>query len=149
MASARWLALLALALLLAGCGSGGAAAGATVSVYVAAPLCGEARAELAKRGAKAGEVKVRTVCLPAVEFDGKTDLAVAGRDARSATEDSTAVAFLEAPGPAARFSDSIVEAADIAWIGSGSGATAVRRVFRALEQAGSSSPRAEVLDEVG
>jgi hypothetical protein len=148
LARARWL-VLALALLSAGCGSGGAAAGATVSVYVAAPLCAEARAELAKAGGKAGELEVRAVCLRAADANGTANLAAAGGDARRATEDSTAVAFLEVGGPAAPFSRSIVEAADIAWVETGAGAAAVRRVLEALDKAGSSSPRAAVLDEVG
>ncbi|HET7507026.1 MAG TPA: hypothetical protein VFJ53_01590, partial [Solirubrobacterales bacterium] len=103
-------------LVAAGCGEGGAASGATVSVYMAAPLCGQAS------GGRAGDLKVRLVCLAPVERGGKVDLAAAGADARRATEDSTAVAYVEAPGPAADFSRSIVEAADIGWIETDSGA---------------------------
>ena len=135
--------------LVAGCGEGGAASGATVSVYVAAPLCTAARQELAKEGGEAGDLEVHVTCLPPVEGKGGADLATAGADARRATEDSTAVAYLEAPGPAAKFGQSIVESADIAWIETGSVEAAMRRVLRALEGRGSSSPRGAVLDQVG
>jgi len=129
-------------LIAAGCGEGGAASGATVSVYMAAPLCGQAS------GGPAGDLKVRLVCLPPVERRGKVDLAAAGAGARRATEDSTTVAFVEAPGPAAEFSHSIVDAADIAWIETGSGSQAMKRIFAALDE-DSSTPRQAVLDEVG
>jgi hypothetical protein len=143
-------ALLALALLVAGCGGSGASAGATVSVYVGAPLCEEAQAAVERAGGRAGDdLKVRAVCLPPVGSRGGISLAAAGANARRASEDSTAVAFLEAPGPAAGFSQPIVEAADIAWLETGSGSAAMRRVLVALGEAGSSSPRAAVLDEVG
>lgn len=126
----------------AGCGEGGAASGATVSVYMAAPLCGQAS------GGRAADLKVRLVCLAPVEKGGKVDLAATGADARRATEDSTAVAYVEAPGPAARFSRSIVESADLAWIEASSGSKAMQRIFSALE-GDDSAPRQAVLDEVG
>lgn len=144
MARARWLALLALALLPVGCGEGGASAGAAVSVYAVAPLCSEAK----KGAGRAGDLVVRVVCLPAVEAGGEADLAAAGANARRASEDSTSVAFLEAPGPAARFSQSIVEAAGIAWLETSSGSAAMHRIRGAVEGDGS-SPREKVLDEVG
>lgn len=127
----------------AGCGEGGAASGATVSVYVAAPLCGEAG-----KGGHAGDLEVRVVCLSPVEKEGQADLAAAGVDARRATEDSASVAYLEAPGLAARFGRTVVESADIAWIETSSASTAMHRVLAALE-GDSSSPRKAVLDEVG
>lgn len=142
-------ALLAFGGLGTGCGEGGAASGATVSVYVAKPLCADAQRELAKAGGGAGDLEVRAVCLAPVEAKGAADLAAAGADARRATEDSTAVAFLEAPGPAARFSRSVVGAANIAWVETSSGAVALRHVLRALGDAGSSSPREAVLKQVG
>lgn len=136
------LCLIALGIL-AGCGEGGAADGATVSVYAAAPLCREAG-----KGGRAGDLTVRVVCLPPVERGGEADLAVAGADARRATEDSTSVAYLEAPGPAAEFGRTVVESADIAWIETSSAAAAMHRILTALE-GDSSSPRKAVLDEVG
>lgn len=136
--------LLALCALLgaAGCGEDGASGGATVSVYMAAPLCQEAS------GGRVADLKVRLICLAAVERDGRADLAAAGAAARRATEDSTTVAYVEAPGPTAKFSRSIVEAADVAWIEADSGSNAMQRIFGALE-GDSSSPRQAVLDEVG
>lgn len=141
--------LVALALcgtLAIGCGEGGVAEGATVSVYVAAPLCQAAERELRQQGGEAGEVEVRVVCLPPTDAGGRADLAVAGANARRATEDSASVAFLETPGAAARSSQSIVEAAGIAWVETGSGAAAMRQVLSALDEAGSSAPREAVRD---
>lgn len=142
-------ALLGFIAALAGCGEGGVASGATVSVYVAAPLCREAQGALEKAGGKAGELEVQVRCLSPVEAGDGVDLAAAGADARRTTEDSTSVAYLEAPGPAAKFSRSIVEAAGIAWVKTDSGAPAMRRVLGALEDRGSASPRSAVLDQVG
>jgi hypothetical protein len=141
-------ALLGAAALVTGCGEGGVAGGATVSVYVAKPLCPAAERELAKEGKRVGDVLVRVVCLPPVQRHGRADLATAGADARRATEDSTAVAFLESTGPAAAFSESIVKAADIAWLESSNGATAMRRVLDALGD-NPGSPRAEVRESLG
>lgn len=135
--------------LAAGCGEGGVGSGATATVYVAAPLCKEAKSALQQAGGKAGELEVRALCLAPVERGAGVDLAGAGASARRTTEDSTSVAYLEAPGPAAKFSRSIVEAADIAWLETGSGTTAMHEVLVALEERGSSSPRSAVLDQVG
>jgi len=133
--------LIATAALGAGCGEGGVGSGATVSVYVAAPLCKEARGALQEAGGKADDLEVQALCLPPVESRGGVDLAVAGANARRATEDSSSVAYLEAPGPAAKFSQSIVEAANVTWLKTSSGATAMRGVLKALEDRGSTSPR--------
>jgi hypothetical protein len=141
-------ALLALALLAPGCGDNGVSADAVVSVYVAAPLCAEAQREAGRGGGDAAGPEVRVVCLASVETGSGVDLARAGRNARRASEDSTSVAYLESPGPAAKFTRSIVGAADIAWVETGSGATAMRHILSALE-GDSSSSRQAVLDEVG
>jgi hypothetical protein len=140
--------LLVLALIAVGCGGGGAPAGAEVSVYAAASLCVEAQNAVKETDAKAVDLSVRVVCLPPVETGAGADLATAGRNARRATEDSTAVAYVEAPGPAAEFGRPIVEAADLAWLKTDSGSKAAQRILGALEGAGS-SPRQAVLDEVG
>lgn len=140
--------IVVLAAVAAGCGEEGAANGATVSVYVPASLCGEAQAALRKKGWSAGDLKIRLACFPPVEKRGGIDLAAAGAKARRATEDSTSVAYLETPGPAARFSQTIVESANLAWLETSSASTAMRRIVKALE-GGSSSPRKAVLDEVG
>jgi hypothetical protein len=143
------LLLLAATALGTGCGEGGAAADATVSVYAAAPLCAEAQRELAKAGGRGDDLKVRAICLAPVKSGRRIDLAVAGANARRATEDSTAVAFLEASGPAAKFSQSIVENADVAWLETNSGTTAMRHVLQALKDRGSSSPRDAVRESSG
>jgi hypothetical protein len=147
---ARWPApaLLALMLVAIGCGGGGVSPGATVSVYVVAPLCKGVERELRQEGGEAGEVEVRAVCLSPTDAGGRADLATAGANARRATEDSASVAFIEAPGPAAKFSRSIVEAAEIAWLKTDSGAIAMRRVLTALGASDSSSPREAVRDAV-
>jgi hypothetical protein len=131
-----------------GCGEGGAQSGATVSVYVVPPLCQGARGKVDQAGRKAGDLKVRVLCLCRVERGGRADLAMAGENARRATEDSTSVAFLEAPGPAAAFTRPIVENADVTWVKTNSAVTVVQRILRALEVDGS-SPREAVLDEIG
>jgi hypothetical protein len=140
--------VLTAALVAGGCGEGGAQSGATVSVYVVPPLCQEARQRVDDAGRKAGELKVRVLCLRRVERAGKADLGMAGANARRATEDSTSVAFLEAPGPAAASTRSIVQNAGVAWVETSSAAPVVQRVLRALEGDGS-TPREAVLDEVG
>lgn len=141
--------LLGVVLLGTGCGEDGVASGAAVTVYAAAPLCKEAEGQLAREGARAGDVQVRITCLPPVQRHGRADLATAGANARRTTEDSTSVAYLEAPGPGAKFSATIVESANIAWLETNSGSTATHRILKALEERGSSSPRQAVLDQVG
>lgn len=148
MAKRKALALAALVVAIAGCGGSGLSADATVSVYVAAPLCKEAREVLKRAGGEAGDLKVRGICLPPIRSGGRVDLAVAGADARRTTEDSTSVAYLEFSGPGAEFTRSILESADIAEVEAESGAAAMRQVLAALEGRGSSSPRRAVSDEV-
>jgi hypothetical protein len=136
----------------AGCGeSAGVSEGARVSVYVAAPLCAEAGRELERRGGEAGDVKVRTVCLPSAERPQKLDLARIGANARRATEDATAIGYIgESTRSASRFSEPIIEAAGIAQLTETSGAAAMRKLLRAVEDAGSSgSLRESVNDELG
>jgi hypothetical protein len=143
------LSLAATAVLVSiGCGEGGVQSGASISIYVVPPLCREARQKVDEAERRAGDLEVRVLCQRRVERGGTVDLAMAGANARRATEDSTSVAFLDAPGPAAKFSQSIVENADIAWVETGSAAAVVQRILRVLEE-GSSSPRESVLDEVG
>jgi hypothetical protein len=141
-------ALLALAFLASGCGDNVVSADAVVSVYVAAPLCAEAQREAGRDREDAAGPEVRVLCLSSVKTGAGIGLSRAGRNARRATEDSTSVAYLEAPGPTAKFSRSIVQAADIAWVEASSGSTAMRRILGALEGDGS-SPRQAVLDELG
>ncbi len=135
----------ALLLVAAGCGEGeGVADGATVAVYVAAPLCAEAKGELAREGGEVGGIGVRVVCLTDAERGERLSLAAVGANARRATEDSTTVAYIQQPGPATRFSQPILESADIASINASSGATAVGRVLDAVAAADSGSLRESV-----
>jgi hypothetical protein len=143
------LALSGLAVAAAGCGEGdGVSAGATVDVYVAAPLCSEAQHELERARGKAGDIRVRAVCLGEVEEGGRLDLAAVGANARRATEDSTTVGFIEADGPGARFAQTIVEEAGIAWERAGIGNLAMERILRAIEEAGSGSLRDQVRESL-
>lgn len=142
------LGAIAVAAVGTGCGEGGAASGATVGVYVAAPLCREAQQELKREGGKAGDLRVSAVCLPPTETDGHVDLAQTGANARRATEDSASVAYLENAGPGAKFSQPIVEAAHVAWLETSSGSIAMRHILNALQDRGSSSPRDAVREAV-
>ena len=127
-----------------GCG-GGDASGATVSVYVAAPLCAAAKAELASHGATAGHFKVAARCLaPSERAGGGVDLATDGSNSRRATEDTSAVATLEAPGPGNKFTRAILESAGIPLVTSPSGSRGMTRIIEAVEGAGSSNVRDSV-----
>jgi hypothetical protein len=153
LARARGAVAAALVLLAAGfligCGGDeGVASGATVRVYVEAGLCPEAERSLAAAGGEAGDLKVRAVCLPPVEGAAlgsrRLKLATVGANARRAAEDSSAVAFLEPPGPANRFAEPILEEPGIAFLVESSGSEATRRILRAIEEAGSGSLREDV-----
>jgi branched-chain amino acid transport system substrate-binding protein len=148
------LALLTVCALLLGAGCGeseGAAKGATVSVYAAASLCSEARDELARDGGRAGDVRVRVICLPSAESSRKLDLARIGANARRATEDSTTVGYIGEPTRAAsRFSEPILEEAGIAQLSETSGAVGIKKLLKAVDEAGSSSSlRESVKDALG
>jgi hypothetical protein len=139
------LVLLVLVVGAIGCGEDeGVASGATVRVYVAAPLCSEARSALAARHGRAGDLRVEAICLAPMAKRGRLDLAVAGANARRATQDSAAIAFLESPGPAGRFTRTIVEEAGIAWERAVSGESSMTAVLRAIDEAGSGSLRDQV-----
>jgi hypothetical protein len=124
------------------CGeSSGVGEGATVNVYAGTPQCAEARAELARHGAQANGVRVRVLCLKdAEEGGGRLDLAIAGANARQATEDSTTVGFIEAPGPEASFTRPILDEAEIALVTDSSGAKAMATILAALDSRGSDEP---------
>jgi hypothetical protein len=134
----------------AGCGGAeGVSSGATVTAYVVPPLCAEAERELEREKGRAGDLRVKAVCLPSIESHGHLQLAIVGSNARRSTEDSTAVAYLEAPGKASRFTHPILETAEIPWIESSSGKTAMARLLRAIDHAGSSgSLRSSLNDEL-
>jgi len=148
--AAAALAVLLLAAL--GCGQGeGVAEDATVTAYVDAPLCAEAERELLSHNSRAGSLNVKAVCLPSATEGKKLNLAILGANARRATEDSTAVAFLEAPNPrAARFTHPILETAEIPWLTSSSGKAAMANLLKLIEAEGSGSLRSSLqkrLDE--
>lgn len=155
------LLLAAVALGTASCGEeSGASEGATVSVYVSAPLrgseaeagrrlCAEAR-EQASQGKGDEDLKLRVACLDATGAEGRWTLAQVGENARRATEDSTTVAYLGEPDPGARRqSRPILEAADITQLGAMGGREAIARIREALREDGSGDPRDAVFDALG
>ena len=147
--------------LLAGCGEGGAEAGARVTVYVSAPLhgpdgaagrrlCEEAQSEVARSGDKVKDLRLEVVCLDAAGDGGRWTLAKVGSNARTATEDSTTIAYVGEPDPRARKqSRPIVDAAEIAEIGGVSGEEAVAQVVAAIEAGDQTEPRASVFKAEG
>jgi hypothetical protein len=138
------LAALALGLVVVGCG-GSDSEGATVSVYVAAPLCAGAKAELASHGATAGHFTVAVRCLaPSEKKGGGVDLATDGKNSRRATADSSAVATLEPPGPGAKFTRAILESAEIPLVTSPAAGKGMKRILTAIEGAGDSGVRGAV-----
>jgi hypothetical protein len=153
------IAYLSVAVLAAGCGEGGAEEGARLNVYVSAPLsgaeagigrpvCAEARKEALRAGSPGG-FELRVVCLDAAGPGGRWTLAQVGANARRATEDSTAVAYLAEPERVARQQSlPIVEAAGIAELGELSGKEAVAKVAAAIEESDSNDPRQAVFDAV-
>lgn len=127
-----------------GCGGAGVADDATVTAYVAAPLCAEAKRELVRKGGRAGGVRVRVACLREAEDGGQLDLAMVGANARRATEDSTSVGYVEARGPAARFSRPILDSAGIAFVNTSSGKAGMAHLLQAIRDADSSSLRESI-----
>jgi hypothetical protein len=103
---------------------------------------------MARSDGRAGDVRVQVVCLDETRKDKRLDLATVGANARRATEDSTAIAYVELPGPANRFALPIVEEAGIAWMRAGTGSPALQRVLKAVEEAGSGSLRDEVREKL-
>lgn len=144
-------------LLLGGCGEEGVANGATVNVYASQPLsgpetpsgklfCGAAATELARAGGHAGDVRLKLICLDDTARSGGWRLAAVGANARRASEDSTAIAYLGEPqAAAARFSQPILETAGIGRLTDRSGRVAMAAVLKAVGDAGSSEDlRADV-----
>ncbi len=155
------LALLAL-VSAAGCGGGsGVQKGATVSVYVSVPLsgpqaaagsasCNGAHRAAERQGPRVGDVRVRVVCLDDSDGTGPWTLAAVGANARRAVQDSSTVAYVGELDPAAsRFSETILEAAEIAQVPATDGAAATDRVLAAIGEAGGDSElRGAVLEEL-
>ena len=104
-------------------------------------LCGGAslRAGQARAGAAGwrGRLgRVRVTCTEPVEGGGRLDLAAAGANARRAIEDSTAVAYIEAPGPAIPFTRPILDEAEVALIVGRSGASGMATILDASRSRG-------------
>jgi hypothetical protein len=145
----------------AGCGEGGAASGAKVTVYVSAPLrgaeaatgrqlCEGARDGAARVGGKVEDLDLEVVCLDAVGGERRWTLAQVGANARRATEDATAIAYVGEPDPRARKqSRPIVAAAEIAEIGGVSGEEAVAEVVAAIRDGDEDHPRDAVFKAEG
>jgi hypothetical protein len=144
------LALAVAAVLVIGCGEGaGVADDATVTAYVAEPLCADAKRELTEARGRVGDLRVQAICLPNPRTSKKLDLAKTGANARRATEDSTSVAYLEAfDPPANRFSEPILETAEIAGVYRSSGEKAMASLLRAIEAWDSGSLRESVRDSL-
>lgn len=91
---------------------------------------------------------MRAVCLPDPREARKLSLATVGANARRATEDSTAVAYLEAQDPkVSPFTHRILETAEIPWIAESSGAAAMSRLLELIESADSGSLRQQLSEE--
>jgi hypothetical protein len=135
-------------LALAGCGgSEGVEAGAQVSVYVVPPQCDGARRVLDRAGHRAGELRVRLICVEDAQAGGRLDLARVGANARRAIEDSSAVGYVEARGPAVRHSVPILEEAKIPVVESGSGAVSMARLLDAIRAAGTTGGLREAVGD--
>ena len=120
-----------------------------MAAYVEASLCPGAKKELGRQGEEAGDVKVQAFCLPSPLRGGKLDLATLGANARRATEDSTAAAFLETGDPSAsRFTRPILETAEIPWIASSSGEKAMAQLLKLIESTSSGSLRTSLQDRL-
>ena len=131
-----------------GCGSeDGVDEGAVVTVYVAKEQCADAKRNLERFEGRAGELRVQDVCLAPAKDGKRLDLAVLGENARRATEDSSTVAFIEGPGASNRYTEPILEEAEVALVSTGSGATSMGRVLDLLADWDSGeSPRETVWD---
>ncbi len=118
-----------------------------MTVYASASLCAEAERELGRSG-QPESVRVQIVCLVGAEDQGRLDLAAIGANARRATQDSTTVAYIGEPTVrATRFSETILETADIAQLPNISGAAAMRRVLRAIEHSDDSGSLRESVQD--
>lgn len=133
-----------------GCGeSSGVAEDAVVTAYVEASLCSDAKQELAKHDGRARDLRVQAICLASPRQAKKLSLATLGANARKATEDSTSVAYLEAPDPeASRFVHPILETAEVPWISASSGAAAMSRLLTLIPEANSGSLRQSLREEL-
>ena len=151
----------ALFLSISACGTEtGVSSGATISVYLSAPmqgpesqrgraLCTTAKSALARAGGKAGDLRVQLTCLDASGPTGAWTLARVGANARRAVEDSTTVAYIAEPAlDARRQSRPILEEAEIAQLHASSGSSAMQQVLNAIEESDPASLRESVSDSL-
>jgi ABC-type branched-subunit amino acid transport system substrate-binding protein len=183
----RALALVAAAVLataaITGCsvsGSGGVADDAPLDVYLSVPLSGpraaegkaieaQARRALAAAGGKAGAHPIALKVLDSTGGGRAIDLAAVGANARTASEDAAAIAYIGEVGPASGTSLPINDLAQIPQIVLGPvpsgldvdnlvalapgakdpGAAAVEMLIAAIERAGTKdTTRSQVRDEL-
>jgi hypothetical protein len=140
---------------LAGCSSGGVSSDSRVTVYVSVPMSGPdgdrgravaagARAALAQAGGRAGELAVRAAYLDDARGAGRPALPAIAANARRATEDSTAIAYLgELDRSASSTSQAITGEAGILQVvprgaDERAGRRAMEAVLRAIREAGDS-----------
>jgi ABC-type branched-subunit amino acid transport system substrate-binding protein len=122
--------------LLAGCGASESEGDPKLTIYVSAPLTGLAADEgrdvadgaklaLSDAGGEAAGLPIKAVVLDVAEGgDLRWDPVAAGDNARSATEDSTSIAYIgELDSAAARTSVPITNSAGLLQVAPGSGAT--------------------------
>ncbi len=130
------LASFLLIALFAGCGQPEAEGEPELTIYVSAPLSGPARAEgqdaadgarlaLDEASAEAGGIAVSAEYLDvAGRNESRSDPVAAGRNARTATEDSASIAYIgELDSQTSRTSVPITNSAGILQVAPGSGAT--------------------------
>jgi branched-chain amino acid transport system substrate-binding protein len=141
---ASGVAALAVGLALGGCGSGGVSAASRVTVYVSMPLQGPAgpagrdvadaaRMAFAAHNGRAGDLRVRAVYLDDTAGHGgraRWSQAQTGANARRATEDTSAVAYLgDFESGASRTSEPITNAAHLLQVSPASTAIDLVRPF--------------------
>ncbi len=84
-------------------------------------------------------MRVGVVCLPRSESPRGLDLAQIGANARRVTEDAGSIGYIGEPTRAAsRFSEPILETAGIAQLPQTSGKAAMKKLLKAVDEAGSS-----------
>jgi branched-chain amino acid transport system substrate-binding protein len=142
-------AAIAATLGLAACGGGGVSGASRVTVYVSMPLQGPsapagravvrgARMALAAAGGRAGKLRVRAVYLDDAAGSGgraRWSQAVVGANARRATEDTSAVAYIgDFESGATRTSEAITNAAHLLQISPASTAVDLVRPFLGSDQ---------------
>jgi hypothetical protein len=132
--------------LVGGCGEEGVSEGAVLSAYVSHSLCAEARQVLEDAGSRAGDFRLRAVCVTDETGAGDARLAAIGAAARRATEDSSSVAYIGTRDrTAVRFSEPILEAAGVARISASSGSTSMRSLMRELRRGEPGVPPRELV----